>query len=140
MTKHECRENAFILLFEASLRDDDPETLYAVAEEVGEPVINDRVKSLVEGVLSHLEPLDAVIASYSQTRAVSRIAKVDLILLRMAIYEIGYVPSTPVNVAVSEAVSLSEKYAYRADTAFINGVLGAYTRSLPPREASGEET
>jgi len=50
------------------------------------------------------------------------------------IFEIKYMPQTPVNVAVSEAINISQKYTYQDDTAFINGVLGAYTRSLPARE------
>ncbi len=139
MTKHQCRENAYLLLFEASLRDDTPEELYAIAEEVEEITVDDQVKQLVEGVLDHAEELDAIIASYSKKRAISRIAKINLILLRMAIYEILYIPQTPVNVAVSEVINISQKYTYQEDTSFINGVLGAYTRSLPKREDAAEE-
>ncbi|MBQ8010347.1 MAG: transcription antitermination factor NusB [Oscillospiraceae bacterium] len=139
MTRHQCRENAYLILFEASLRDDTPEELYAIAEEVEEINVDEHVKALVEGVLSHAEELDEVIASYSKKRAVSRIARINLILLRMAIYEILHMPETPVNVAVSEAVHISEKYTYQEDTAFINGVLGAFARSLPKREESAQE-
>ena len=57
----------------------------------------------------------------------------------MAIYEIRNIPETPVNVAVSEAVGISQKYTYQEDTAFINGVLGAFARSLPPREKTAQE-
>lgn len=138
MTKHERRENVFLLLFEASLRDDDIGELYKVAEEAGEISVDQHVRDFVEGVLAHVDELDSLIASYSKKRAVSRIARVNLILLRMAIYEIRYKPETPVNVAVSEAIGLSEKYAFQEDTAFINGVLGTYTRSLPLQ--SQEET
>ena len=96
------------------------------------------MRALVEGVLSQAEELDAIIASYSPKRAVSRIPRVNLILLRIAIYEILNVPETPVNVAVSEAVGISQIYTYQEDTAFINGVLGAYTRSLPKREEAAQ--
>lgn len=139
MTKRQCRENAYLILFEASLRDDTPEELYAIAEEVEEITVDDHVKALVEGVLSHTDELDEVIASYSKKRAVSRIARINLILLRMAIYEILHMPETPVNVAVSEVVGISQKYTYQEDTAFINGVLGAFTRSLPKREDPAQE-
>jgi len=44
-----------------------------------------------------------------------------------------------VNVAVSEAVALSGKYAGSEDISFINGVLGAYVRSLPPRDGAAQE-
>ena len=140
MTRHQCRENAYLILFEASLRDDTLEELYAIAEEVDEITVDDNVRKLVEGVLSHAEELDSIIASYSKKRAVSRIAKINLILLRMAIFEIKYMPQTPVNVAVSEVINISQKYTYQDDTAFVNGVLGAYTRSLPKRqEADAQE-
>jgi N utilization substance protein B len=134
--KRLCRENAFLLLFEASLRDDPPAVLYAAAEDVGEIEINDNVRALVEGVLDKSGELDAVIASYSPRRAISRIPRVNLILLRLAIYEIRYIPETPVNVAVSEVVDISQKYTYQEDTAFINGVLGAFARSLPKKPAA----
>ncbi|MEE5992430.1 MAG: transcription antitermination factor NusB [Oscillospiraceae bacterium] len=133
MTKHQCRENAFLLLFEASFRDDTPEELYSVAEEIAEIGINDHVKKLVEGVLSQTDEIDQIIASYSTKRAVNRIPRINLIILRMAIYELLNIPETPVNVVVSEAVGLSETYAIAEDTAFINGVLGAYVRTLPQR-------
>lgn len=139
MTKRQCRENAFLILFEASLRDDSPEALYRAAEEVGEIEVNDHVRTLVEGVLSHVDEIDGIISSYSPKRAVSRIPRINLILIRMAIFEIRYMPGVPVNVAVSEAVGISQKYTYQEDTAFINGVLGAYTRALPPREETAQE-
>ncbi len=139
MTKRQCRENAFLILFESSLRDDSPEELYRAAEEVGEIEVNEHVRSLVEGVLSEADELDEIIGSYSPKRAVSRIPRINLILLRMAIYEIRNLPQIPVNVAVSEAVGISQKYTYQEDTAFINGVLGAYTRALPKREESAQE-
>lgn len=139
MTKRQCRENAFLILFESSLRDDSPEELYRAAEEVGEIEVNEHVRSLVEGVLSEADALDEIIGSYSPKRAVSRIPRINLILLRMAIYEIRNLPQIPVNVAVSEAVGISQKYTYQEDTAFINGVLGAYTRALPKREEPAQE-
>jgi len=138
MTKHQCRENAFLLLFEASFRDDTPEELYSVAEEIAEIGINDHVKKLVEGVLSQTDEIDQIIASYSTKRAVNRIPRINLIILRMAIYELLNIPETPVNVVVSEAVGLSETYAIAEDTAFINGVLGAYVRTLPQRSKPQE--
>ena len=138
MTKHQCRENAFLLLFEASFRDDTPEELYSVAEEIAEIEINGNVKKLVEGVLSQSDELDKIISSYSTKREINRIPRINLIILRMAIYELLNIPETPVNVVVSEAVGLSEIYAIAEDTAFINGVLGAYVRTLPERSKPQE--
>ena len=126
MTKRQRRENAFLLLFEASFRDDPPEVIYAAAEDVGEIEVDEHVRTLVEGVLDKQEELDAIIAAYSPKRAVSRIPRVNLILLRIAIYELLYVKETPVNVAVSEAVELSKKYGPDNAASFVNGVLAKF--------------
>ncbi|MBQ8079253.1 MAG: transcription antitermination factor NusB, partial [Oscillospiraceae bacterium] len=72
MTRHEIRETAFILLFEASFREEDPAELYALAEEIGEWEVNAEVRALVEGVLAESDALDGIIASYSKKRALSR--------------------------------------------------------------------
>ncbi len=129
MKASQYRENAFLILFEASFRDDSPETLFQLAEEIGEIKLTDKSRTLVTGVLAQTEELDSIIASYSKKRALNRIARTDLILLRMAIYELRQYPEQPVGIAVSEAVHLSEIYASPEDTAFINGVLGNYIRT-----------
>jgi len=123
------RENAFLILFEASFRDDTPEELFALAEEIGEIRLSDKSKNLIRGVLSQTRNLDQTIASYSPKRAINRIARVDLIILRMAVYELQNSPELPVGVTVSEAVHLAEIYASAEDTAFINGILGNYVRN-----------
>ena len=86
-----------------------------------------------EGVLAEEATLDELIASFSTKRAFSRIARVNVILLRIAMYELRHRPETPVNVVISEAVALSQIYATQEDTAFINGVLATYIKTLPPR-------
>ncbi len=129
MKASQYRENAFLILFEASFRNDSPEQLFQLAEEVGEIKLTDKSRSLVTGVLSQTEELDSIISSYSRKRALHRIARTDLILLRMALYELRQYPEQPAGIAVSEAVRLAEVYASPEDTAFINGVLGNYIRT-----------
>ncbi len=129
MTRQKYRENAFLLLFEASFREDTPDELFALAEEIGEMELNDKLRRFVRGVIQDASFLDTLISSYSPKRALNRIARTNLILLRMAIYEIRNDPDVPVNVVVSEAVRLSEIYAAPEDTAFINGILGQYVRN-----------
>lgn len=130
INRQQCRENTFLLLFEASFREDSPEELFALAEEFGEMTVNPQIREFVSGVIAESESLDGIISSYSPKRALSRIARVNLILLRMAIYELQHQPDIPVNILISEAVRLSERYATPEDTAFVNGILGSYTRSM----------
>ncbi|MGN0593072.1 MAG: transcription antitermination factor NusB [Ruminococcus sp.] len=129
MTRHEVRECAFLILFEMTFREDEPvQEMYELAEEVQDLTVNDAVKEMVEGVLVHKDALDAIIAEYSKKRSLSRLPKMNLTILRLALYEILYDDTMPDNVAISEAITLSNAYSYQEDTAFINGVLGAYTR------------
>ena len=134
MTRREIRDSAFKLIFEQLLRDDDIEELYDIAEEVDEITVNDEVKKLVEGTISHRDELDGIISGYSKSRSISRISKLNLAILRLALYESIYDDNTPVNAAISEAINLSMTYTYQEDTSFINGVLGAFSRDC----SSGE--
>ena len=137
MSRREIRDSAFKLVFEQLLRDDDIQELYDIAEEIDEITVNDEVKKIVEGTISHADELDGIIAGYSKSRAVSRISKLNLAILRIALYECLYDENTPVNAAISEAVSLAMTYTYQEDASFINGVLGAFSRDS--QKKSGEE-
>ena len=59
----------------------------------------------------------------------NRIPKVNLALLRLAIYESMFDDRVPVNVAISEAVKLAQSYALGSDVSFVNGVLGSFSKS-----------
>lgn len=130
MTRREIRDNAFKLVFEQLLRDDDIGVLYEIAEEVDEITVNDEVKKLVEGTLKYRDELDEIISKYSKSRNISRISKLNIAILRIALYEAIYEENTPMNAAISEAIKLSMVYTYHEDTSFINGVLGAFSRDF----------
>ena len=134
MTRREIRDSAFKLVFEQLLRDDDINELYAIAEEIDEITVNDEVKKIVEGTLAHAEELDSIIAGYSKSRSLSRISKLNIAILRIAIFESLYDDNTPMNAAISEAIKLSMVYTYQEDTSFINGVLGAFSRDHGKKE------
>lgn len=136
MTRREIRDSAFKLVFEQLLRDDDIQELYDIAEEIDEISVNDEVKKIVEGTIAHAEEIDGIIAGYSRSRSISRISKINLAILRIALYEAIYDENTPVNAAISEAINLSMTYTYKEDTSFINGVLGAFSREHKKEEAA----
>ena len=127
--RRDVRESGFILTFEKLFRDDTIDEIIEVAEEYGDILVDDEVVALVKGICDKADELDAVISRFSNKRAVERIPKINLAILRLAIYEALYDDKVPVNVAISEAVALAEKYAQEPDMAFINGVLGSYSRS-----------
>ncbi len=128
MSRHEVRDSAFKLLFEQSLRDDNIEELYEIAEEIEEINVNDDVRLLVDGTLAHKDEIDSIIENYSKSRKIARISKLNLSILRLAIFECLYDEKTPMNAAISEAVKLAGTYTYKEDASFINGLLGAFSR------------
>ena len=135
MTRREVRDCAFKILFEILLRNDPLEELYAIADEVDEITLTDDVKKLIEGTIAHSAEIDELISKYSVKRSINRIAKINLAVLRLAFFEIMYDDGTPENAAIKEAVLLSQTYAQEEDVSFVNGVLGAYSRS---RAQAGE--
>ena len=133
----EVREGAFILYFEKLFRNDPLDEIFEITKEAGADKLNISSKSLAlaKNIDEKAEDLDAIIAEYSKKRSIERIAKINLAILRLGLYEAIYAEKVPVNVAISEAVGLAEKYAREPDVAFINGVLGAFSRSEAARSA-----
>ena len=95
------------------------------------------ISRILDGVLSHVTELDEKISAASVNWSLERIAKVDLTILRLATYEILYEDDVPGSVAINEAVDLANRYSEPSSGRFINGVLGAYSRSV---SAAKEET
>lgn len=129
MTRREVRECAFIILFEKSLRNDDIDELYEIAEEIGLEV-NNGVKQIVSGVLEHDDEISGTISGYSERRAIHRIPKICLTVLKIAIYEALYDDMTPVNAAINEAVLLTKTYSYEEDIKFVNGLLSSFAKNI----------
>ena len=74
--------------------------------------------------------LDSKISEFASGWRLARIPKINIAILRVAIYEILLVDGVPASVAVNEAVELAKKYSGTDDAAFINGILGSLVRSL----------
>ena len=88
------------------------------------------LENLVAGVTDRQEELDAVIGKYAQGWALNRLGKVDLTILRMAVYELMCMPEIPVGATINEAVELAKRYAEDKSSSFINGILGSAAREL----------
>lgn len=129
LSRRRIRESAFIIIFERSFGNYELDELFEIAKESDSIPINDEVIKIVKGVYEHIDELDDIISQFSQKRSLERIPKVNLSLLRLAIYEAKYSENVPVNVAISEAVAIAEKYAFESDAKFINGALGSFSRS-----------
>lgn len=128
MNRIKQREQAFVLLFQSQFKanDDDDESLALYNENVEQ--IGDYAIELFKGVKDNTEEIDSIISQYIKGWKISRISKVNLSILRIAVYEMKYVDTVPDSVAINEAVELCKTYSGKEDSSFINGVLGSYSR------------
>jgi len=84
-------------------------------------------RELAEGVDSHREELDEIIAAHAKGWTVDRIAPLDVNVMRVALYEIEFADA-PVEVAIDEAVEIAKEYCGAEAPGFVNGILGAVAR------------
>lgn len=131
MTRREEREQAFILLFEKTFNEEtEIAELYDFAIENEVITGSDFVKSLTFKAWENVENIDSVIGKYSVGWKLSRISKVALAVLRLAVCEILYFDDIPAGVSINEAVELCKKYAVKEDAAYVNGLLGTAAKEL----------
>ena len=129
LKRHEIREGAFLILYQL-LFGTTLEEIDELNAEAFDMAKNEETNEIVNGVLEHDAELLEVIAKYSKTRAALRIAKVNLVILKIAVYEMKYCERVPNAVAINEAVELAKKYSQKSDSSFINGILSSYMREL----------
>ena len=86
--------------------------------------------SLLRGTLSRLEEIDALLTAHTQNWRLARMAVLDRLILRMAIYELLAAAGTPSKVVINEALELARTYSGEEAVAFVNGVLDAVRKQL----------
>ncbi len=91
-------------------------------------------------VLEHLEEIDAQIEAKSKGWTVNRIAKAELTVLRLAVFELLYSDDVPDGVAINEAVELSKLYCADKAKGFINGILASVVKSKEKDNKENKES
>ncbi len=130
MTRREAREQAFIVLFEKIFDNDATiSEIVSTAKEAELIKINSFAENTLEKVEENFAEIDEIIEANSQDWTISRLPKVTLAILRLAVAEIKYVDDVPNGVAVNEAVELAKKYGTNEDASFINGILGTIAKA-----------
>jgi N utilization substance protein B len=86
-------------------------------------------RRLVSGVISQKAEIDRLIEQSTENWKLARMAKVDLIILRIATYELVFCSDIPLNVSLDEAIEIAKRYGTMESAAFINGVLDQVAHS-----------
>ncbi len=85
---------------------------------------------LVRGVWAKRADLDEIITRFSRHWKIARIARIELTILRLALYEILHLPDVPPKVAINEAVELAKRFGDENSKNFVNGILDAVARAV----------
>ncbi|MBQ7519762.1 MAG: transcription antitermination factor NusB [Clostridia bacterium] len=128
MARSMARAAAMQLVYEKLMGGSGEDTLDALIAFTPEGDDQAYIDRVLAGVAEHADALDELIARYSPSREIGRIARVDLCILRVALYEMRYDSDTPESVVINEAVELAKRFSEPSSARFINGVLGAISR------------
>lgn len=132
MSRKNAREGAMKLLYQMESNDnfsDDELNIYLenfTFDKMEEKYI---VESINE-ITKELETIDAYIEDNLDSWSIHRLAKVDLAVLRISIYEILYRKDIPVEVSINEAIEIVKKYSNNDSFKFVNGVLGGFVKQI----------
>ena len=131
MNRRELREQIFKLLVRVEFNDKE-EMLQqcALFFEDEENVVPEKDMAYIRGkyerIAEKLPEIDRMINETAKGWSTDRMGKVDLTILRLAVYEIRYDEDVPTGVAINEAVELAKKFGQEGSFAFVNGVLAKF--------------
>ena len=127
MSRRQIREQIFKLIFRVEFHSEEeiPEQFRLFMDTMEDEREEDRIyiHDKVRDIVDHLDEIDALIDANVDSWKTDRMAKADLAIIRLAVYEIKYEDAIPDKVAINEAVELAKLYGEESSPAFVNGVL-----------------
>jgi N utilization substance protein B len=138
--RHEARRVVLATLFERSFHPiDKDESLERIVDVYQDADLDiDLFKLLFKGVTENADKLDEIIAKTAPAWPPDQISKVDLIALRIAIFELVMEKSVPPKVAIDEAIELAKEFGGGSSGSFVNGVLGTVVKEYLGEEETDE--
>lgn len=134
MTLREIREHIFKIVFMTEFNTaeemEEQINLYLSADEMEEvpEEIKTRIGDKARKTMEFAEEADELINKYAKGWQTRRMAKTDLSIIRLAVYEIRHDEDVPDKVAINEAVELAKSFGGNDSPAFVNGILGKIVR------------
>jgi N utilization substance protein B len=138
--RHLARELALKVLFELESDGGDVERSlkYHLAESRADAQVAEFARVLVEGVRDHQAEIDEQLAAASRNWGLDQMAKVERTLLRIATFEIRYLPSVPLKAAINESIELAKTFGGPDSGKFVNGILGRIAADAEIRRPSAD--
>lgn len=136
MSRRELREQIFKFIFRAEFHDgeemQEQEQLFFESFAMEEQKIQDKdaryISDKSNNVIKALGEIDGMLNKRATGWTTQRMGKVDLAILRLAVYEIVFDEDVPTGVAINEAVELAKKFGQEESSGFVNGVLAKFAK------------
>lgn len=132
--RHTARQRALQALYQIDVAQAEPaqalQAAFSAEDEKLDAKTQEFARALVDGVVSHLADLDALIQKHSLNWRVERMAKIDRNVLRLAAFELRFSNDTPGRVVLNEAVELAKSFGTEESSAFINAILDKVAQEL----------
>lgn len=129
MNRSTARAHAMKLVYEWEMGGDGgDDTRFNLLEVSSEEAEYGFMNEVFEGVVTNQEKIDALLSEFTRGWTLDRLSRVDLAILRVAVYEL-MMKESPAAAIISEAISLAAEYSGEKATGFVNGVLGSVSRS-----------
>ena len=121
MKRRDAREKALQALYQIDMSGSTTADAldFVLDEEKNDPFL----ESLIEGTINHLTEIDEHINQHLENWSIERLAKVDLNILRMGVYELLFSEDVPANVAINEAIEVAKRFGDDHSSKFVNGIL-----------------
>ena len=134
--RREGRELALQLLYALDLNPIKMQETLQLSRENSRSAEQVRIfaEELAAGVMANRDEIDKMIAGTSKNWAISRMAKVDLNILRLAVFELVFRSDIPRNVTINEAIEVAKKFGTEDSPAFINGILDEVAANIKVEE------
>lgn len=126
MSRKNARDNAFKCIYEYEFnKEKDIEKIleFCYEENNCSDLEKEYIEDVTKGVVENIENIDKIILNNLKNWSIARIAKIDLAILRLAIYEMNYIDNIPLKVSANEAVELAKIYGNTDSKSFVNGLL-----------------
>ncbi len=131
MTRSKLREELFKLLFRVEFNEreemGEQQQLFFEEETAISESERDEIKAKCDAILAKLDEIDASLNEKITGWNTERVGKIELTILRLAVYEIEDDDGVPTGVAINEAVELAKKFGQDGASSFVNGVLAKYS-------------
>ena len=132
MIRTELREHIFKMLFQIEFNDpeDMPDHLKYYFETLEDAEDRDKkyIQGKYEAVVRHVPEMDELLNENAKGWKTARMNKVDLTILRLAVYEMKWDEDVPDGVAINEAVELAKRFGGESSSSFVNGILGKLSK------------